>query len=78
MRIRCAVYISSSLDFSQAAKRRAEAQDIKAGMDGHEKSSKFEPAVLSVITNGYFLGGEVSVPGSVTEPNTCTNYTTCQ
>lgn len=70
MRIRCAVYISSSLDFSQAARRSAEAQDMSEGVDGHENNRRLEPAVLSVKTLVYRFGGEVAVAGTVTEPST--------
>jgi hypothetical protein len=70
IRIRCAVYISSSLDFSQADNLNAAAHDISAAVDGHEKSKRFDPAVLSVNTLVYFLAGTLAVSGTVTEPRT--------
>jgi hypothetical protein len=74
IRIRCAVYISSSRDFSQAESRSAVAHDIKAGVDGQLNNKRFEPAVLRVSTFVNFFGGWPSVVGTVIEPRTCTNY----
>lgn len=55
--IRCAVYISSSLDFSQALRRKAEHQEIRICGDGQENSIEFEPAVFKANTLVYFFEG---------------------
>jgi hypothetical protein len=68
------VYISSRRDFSQADSRRAAAQDISAAVDGHEKSRRFDPAVLRVRTLVNCFNGTVAVAGIVTDPKTCMNY----
>jgi hypothetical protein len=74
IRSRCAVYISSNRDFSQAERRRAAAHDMSVAVDGHENSRRFDPAVLSVRTSVYRLDGVLAVAGTVTDPKTCTNY----
>lgn len=73
IRIKWAVYISSSRDFSQAQSRSAVAHDTKAGVDGQLNNNRFEPAVLRVSTFVNFFGGWSSVAGTVIEPRTCTN-----
>lgn len=74
MRSKCAVYISSSLDFSQAERRRADAQEISEAVEGHEKNSKLDPAVLMAMTFVYgWPGGAPGAVGTATDPSTCTN-----
>lgn len=48
---------------------------MSAAIDGHEKSSRFDPAVLRVKTFVYRFDGTVGVAGTVTDPKTCMNYT---
>ena len=67
------MYISSSLDFSQAERRNAAAHDNKDVVLGQEKSKRLDPAVFSVRTSVYLFAGVVGVSGTVTEPRTCTN-----
>lgn len=64
------MYISSRRDFSQADNRRAAAQDMSAATVGHEKSRRFDPAVLRVRTLVYRFACVVEVPSVVTEPRT--------
>jgi hypothetical protein len=73
MRSRCAVYISSSRDFSQEDNRNAVAHDMSACVEGHAKSTKFAPAVFRVITFVYFLAGVSPLAGIVIEPKIWTN-----
>jgi hypothetical protein len=68
------VYISSSLDFSQDDSLSAAAHETRDAESGHAKKSRFDPAVLRVITLVNFLGGALSVAGTVTEPSTVTNW----
>jgi hypothetical protein len=74
IRNRWAVYISSRRDFSQAASRRAAAQDKSIAVDGHANNRRFDPAVLRVRTSVNLLDGVEDVAGTVTDPRTCTNY----
>ena len=74
MRNRCAVYISSNLDFSQEESRRAVAHDMSACVEGHAKSTRFAPAVFKVMTFVYFLAGVSPLAGIVIEPKIWTNY----
>lgn len=49
------------------------AHEIRAAVEGQENKRRFEPALLTVTTLVYFCGGDLSVPGIVTDPKTCTN-----
>jgi hypothetical protein len=71
--IKWAVYISSRRDFSHADSLRAEAQAMRALVEGQEKRRRLEPAVLRVRTLVYRFEGWFAVAGTVTEPRTWTN-----